>query len=241
MNEPEVAARTSQDTVPAKRIRIRGRRTAWALLVLVMFAAALDPIIRVAADHSGSLATGGCAHLEGTNVGLDPWPTADRALGGSLNNVNVAADGVEIGPVVLRHVRATIGHATYPWWDALFGHPGVDVSDGQASATLTDADMTALLQARGVPGTVAVSPGSSTLELSVLGFQVPLTIEADHGALSVSLADSPLLSAVLPHLTIGARGFDIVGARPSPGGLVVTATFSGQATQLVCAVKELLT
>jgi hypothetical protein len=212
-----------------------------ALLVLAVAVGLLDPLVRVAANHMASDVTGGCARLEGTNVDLGTWPTAIRALGGSVHAVSVAIDQVAIGPLELHDVHARVGSVSFSPLKLLFGGSSVDVRDGQATVMLTTADIGRFLSDRGIPGQIVIAAGTTNLYVEILGLGVPLSVQVAGGGISFSLANS-LLALVLPfRLVIRVPGIEVESVRVSPNGMTVTAAFAGQTAQLACAARASVT
>ena len=208
-----------------------------ALLVLLVL---LDPLVRFESDHMASDATGGCAQLHGVSVDYGPWPTADRALTGHLSGLTVRADEVLLGSLVVSAVHGTIGDVSYSPWSLVSGSGSVTVHDGRISASLAPATIQTYLNSKGVPGQIAWAPEAAGLQIELLGFSIPLFVQAADGGVSLSLL-APSLARVLPlQLVVKVPGVNVESVKLSPQGLTVAAVINGQTARLACAARALV-
>lgn len=187
-------------------------------------------------------ATGGCAQLHGVSIDYGRWPTADRALTGQLSGLRVGIQEVTIGRLTVSSVHATVGDVSYSPWSLLSGHGSVTVHNGQVSALLTPSTLNTYLNSRGIPGQIIWRPGTGALHIEFFGFSVPVSVQASHGGISVSLAflQLPQLPQFPLKLSVKVPGIDIETIAFAPRGLEIEAVINGQTERLACAARALV-
>lgn len=223
----------SQRRPPRHTISRAGLLVLGALLVI---SALLDPLVRFTSTHMAADATGGCAQLHGVSIAYGRWPTADRAVTGQLSGLRVGINEVTIGRLRVSSVHATVGDVTYSPWSLVSGGGSVTVHNGQVSALLAPSTLQTYLNSKGIPGQIIWSPGAAALHIELLGFSIPVSIQASHGRISLSLA-SPLLPV---KLLVKVPGINIENIALAPSGLDIAANINGQTARLACAARTLV-
>lgn len=233
--------------VPPAQRRRRPRRIVFAAVAAVslicgLLAAANLPATWYADRHAGEF-TNGCAQLDGTTVTLDAF-AVPRAATGNLSGIRGHVDRASIGGLRIDDITADIPAATLSAWRIALGSRRITVRRARITATITPTDLTAFLQAKGLPVTVGVDPSQPIILIGVdlVPRQLPLAVSADSGA--IAIRPVPLPAGLSPKgisRLIRLPGVNVTSVDVAHDALIIHATVSGDPATPTCALQQMFT
>jgi hypothetical protein len=150
---------------------------------------------------------------ERPDVSLGGFPFIPKLFSGSFDTVSVDAVGYAEGDVRIEQVSVDLHEVDIPRSQMLSGREGsIKASSGQGSASLTGEDLTAAMQAEGIPLTVRFVDGRAVVRQPELGLQGQAEVSLDGQSLVITPSDVPIdisASLALPAIAEGVRYTDI--------------------------------
>jgi hypothetical protein len=163
------------------------RRLAVAIGVLVVLLVAVDVLGRFVAEAATSKALASSLSLSSNpkvSIGGEPFLT--HLVSGSFPTVTVDGQEVNSGPLTLKSVHAVLRDVRVPVVALARGHRvTVTAASGSGSATVTAAEITSVLQGRGLGVTVEFEGGRVRLQVPGIPALISASLAIESGDLVV--------------------------------------------------------
>lgn len=190
------------------------RKLLVVLLVVVAAVALLDIGLKAFAQYWVGRELQRSLDLEERpSVSLGSFPFLTKLFSGSFDTVSVDASGYAEGDVRIEAISVDLHDVDIPRSQLLSGREGpIRAGSGQGTASLTGADVTAALQAEGIPLTVRFAGGKAIVRQPDLGVQGRADVALEDGSIVITPADIPLDVAArlaLPRIVDGLRYTDV--------------------------------
>jgi hypothetical protein len=188
------------------------RRILIGLAALVVVLVAADVLGRFVAEAATSKALASSLSLSSRpKVSLGGEPFLTHLVSGSFPTVTVEGQEVNSGPLTLKSVHAVLRDVRVPVVALARGHRvTVTAASGSGTATVTAAEITSVLQSRGLRVTVEFERGRVRLQVPGIPALISASLAIESGDLVVqSTPFGHRLAVSMPRVIPGVRYTDV--------------------------------